>query len=66
MQTLEFTLNGKAVNIEIEENELLLETLRNRLSITSVKEGCSIGECGTCTVLIDDEPATPVLRLPQR
>ena len=63
MQTLEFTLNGKVVNIQIEENELLLHTLRERLSVSSVKEGCSIGECGTCTVLIDDEPCYACLTL---
>ena len=55
MVSVEFTLNGDAVAVEVDHNETLLHTLRERLSIKSVKEGCSIGECGACTVLIDDE-----------
>jgi carbon-monoxide dehydrogenase small subunit len=63
MKRVEFTLNGKAVACDVEENELFLHTLRERLSITSVKEGCGIGECGTCTILIDNEPRYACLTL---
>ena len=63
MKELRFTLNGKAVDTEVEDNELLLATLRERFSLTSVKEGCSIGECGVCTVLIDNEPSYSCLTL---
>lgn len=56
MKSLQFILNGKPTTCEVEDNELLLNTLRDRFFLTSVKEGCGIGECGTCTVLIDDEP----------
>ncbi|HVN22822.1 MAG TPA: (2Fe-2S)-binding protein [Syntrophorhabdales bacterium] len=63
MKTLKFTLNGKAVRAEVEDHELLLATLRERFSLTSVKEGCSIGECGVCTVLIDNEPCYSCLTL---
>ncbi|HOV90027.1 MAG TPA: FAD binding domain-containing protein [Syntrophorhabdaceae bacterium] len=58
-----FILNGKKVDCDIEKDERLLYTLRERLSIKSVKEGCGIGECGTCTVLIDDEPHYSCLTL---
>ena len=39
----------------MDPRESLLETLRNRLGLTSVKKGCEVGECGACTVLVDGE-----------
>ncbi len=63
MKKVDFTLNGKSTTIEVEDNEILLQTLREKLSIKSVKEGCSIGECGACTVLIDNEPHYACLTL---
>ena len=49
-----FTVNGKTVTVE--ENQKLLRFLRDTLHLTSVKDGCSEGACGTCTVLIDGKP----------
>jgi len=63
MKTVHFVLNGQPAEVEVEDNEVLLHTLRARLSIKSVKEGCSIGECGVCTVLIDDAPCYSCLTL---
>lgn len=63
MKKITFTLNGKNVISEVEDSELLLETLRERFALKSVKEACSIGECGACTVLIDDEPHYSCLTL---
>jgi aerobic-type carbon monoxide dehydrogenase small subunit (CoxS/CutS family) len=63
MKTVSFILNGKQTACEVRDNETLLLMLRERLSVTSVKEGCSIGECGVCTVLIDDEPHYACLTL---
>ncbi len=63
MKKVAFTLNGKVVTSEVEDHELLLDTLRERFGLKSVKEACSIGECGSCTVLIDDEPHYSCLTL---
>lgn len=50
------TVNNEVQELCIDERESLLETLRNRLGLTSVKKGCEVGECGACTVLIDGLP----------
>ena len=46
-------VNGNAVELAVDPRENLLETLREKLNLTSVKKGCGVGECGACTVLID-------------
>ncbi len=51
-----FKLNGREVEVDVEPNEILLDTLRFRLGVKSVKRGCERGECGTCTVLLDGRP----------
>ena len=53
MRILKCTVNGKPVQVGYDPRESLLDTLRNRLGLTSVKRGCEVGECGACTVLID-------------
>ncbi len=53
LQIIELTVNGQPTSIAVEEGEALLDTLRERLGLTSVKRGCEVGECGACTVLID-------------
>ena len=50
-----FRVNGKTVTVE--KNQKLLRYLRDTLGLTSVKDGCSEGACGTCTVLIDGKPS---------
>lgn len=49
------TVNGKEVEVAIDERESLLDMLRGELGLTSVKKGCEVGECGACTVLVDGE-----------
>lgn len=49
-----FTVNGKTVTID--QNQKLIRYLRDELRLTSVKDGCSEGACGTCHVLIDGKP----------
>jgi carbon-monoxide dehydrogenase small subunit len=52
-RTLRFTLNGEQVEVEIEPHLTLLQLLREKLELIGTKEGCGMGECGTCTVLLD-------------
>lgn len=49
------TVNREKVTLEVDPGERLLDTLRNRLKLTGVKEGCSVGECGACTVILNGE-----------
>jgi carbon-monoxide dehydrogenase small subunit len=53
MPTLEMTLNGAPVSVEIEPGELLADVLRDRLGLIGTKIACGEGECGACTVLVD-------------
>lgn len=68
---LEFTCNGEAVTVDVAPGESLLSVLRERLGITSVKDGCAPqGQCGCCTVLVDGEArvacVTPATRVKGR
>src|SRR5258708_20834529 len=50
---ISFTLNGEAAEVAFAPHKTLLEVLREDLSLTGTKHGCELGECGTCTVLVD-------------
>jgi aerobic-type carbon monoxide dehydrogenase small subunit (CoxS/CutS family) len=52
----QFTLNGKAENVDAHPMARLLDVLREDLGFTGTKEGCGEGECGACTVLVDGAP----------
>ncbi len=54
LRTVTFTLNGRLVEVAVRQGETLLQTLRNRLGIKSVKDGCAPqGQCGCCLAVID-------------
>jgi len=52
-KTIFCTINGSAYSLSVDIRKSLLDLLRD-LGLTSVKEGCGVGECGACTVLVDD------------
>ena len=55
LKIVHMKVNGKEVELAVDERESLLDTLRQRLGLTSVKKGCEVGECGACNVIIDGE-----------
>ena len=57
------TINGDTVEFLCEPRQTLLEVLRNTLDMTGTKEGCSNGNCGTCTVLMNGRPVNSCLVL---
>ena len=62
-QLLELTLNGRPRTDAVPDNMLLLDYLRESVGLTGTKTGCDGGECGACTVLVDDRPALSCLTL---
>jgi len=56
-----FTLNGKETTVTVDPNERLLDLLRDDLHMTGTKEGCGVGECGACTVILDGKAVTSCL-----
>jgi len=58
---LSMTVNGSGLTVEIQADELLVDVLRDRLGLIGTKIGCSEGECGACTVLMDGVPVLSCL-----
>src|SRR2546427_2360963 len=57
-------LNGEPVEVAFAPHKTLLEVLREELALPGTKHGCELGECGTCTVLVDGRPILSCLALP--
>ena len=62
-QLLTLRVNGARHEVAADEQALLLEVLRETLSLTGTKQGCDGGECGACTVLVDGQPRLACITL---
>ena len=60
---ISFTLNGESNEVAFAPHKTLLEVLREDLALTGTKHGCELGECGTCTVLVDGKSILSCLML---
>src|SRR5438067_13147542 len=60
---ISFTLNGEPAEVAFAPHKTLLEVLREDLGLTGTKHGCELGECGTCTVLVDGRSILSCLML---
>lgn len=60
---ISFVLNGEKIELKTKPNKRLLDILRDDLGLTGTKEGCSIGECGACTVIVNGRAVNSCLVL---
>ena len=63
MKQLKLEINGKAYEVSVPSHRTLLEVLRDELNLTGTKEGCGLGECGACTVIMDGKTVNSCLVL---
>jgi len=56
VETIRFQLNGEKAEVAMEPNQVLLWVLRDHFGLTGTKYGCGMGFCGSCTILVDNEP----------
>jgi len=61
MKKLNLTINDKEYKLEVKDSTRLIDLLRDELGFLSVKEGCGVGECGACTVLMNGEAVNSCL-----
>ena len=60
---IQLQVNGAIHDLEVDTRATLLDVLRDGLGLTGAKRGCDLGECGACTVLLDDAPVNACITL---
>ena len=65
-RSITLKINQRAETLAIDDADTLLEVLRDRFKLWSVREGCGVGACGTCTVLLDGQPVSSCFLLAAR
>jgi carbon-monoxide dehydrogenase small subunit len=65
-KTIQLSINRRDYTLAVEPHWTLLDTLRNELGLLGTKRGCDKGDCGTCTVLVNDKPVNACLYLAVR
>ena len=63
MKQVELTVNGTLYKLSVQPWETLVEVIRDNLGLTGTKEGCGLGECGVCTVIMDGKTVNSCLVL---
>ena len=63
MTTVDFTVNGERVQLDVSESARLIDVLRETLGLTGTKEGCAVGECGACTVIVNGKAVCSCITL---
>lgn len=62
-QLITFSVNGEACEISVIPNRSLLDALRSEAGLTGSKKGCDVGECGSCTIIMNGKPVNACLVL---
>ncbi|MGZ3612753.1 MAG: (2Fe-2S)-binding protein [Thermodesulfobacteriota bacterium] len=60
-EKIQFEVNGKQVSLKVDPDELLIDVLRDHLGLKGTKAGCRAGECGACSVILNDRVVTSCL-----